>query len=425
METERVYNFENLRRQDVRPEIPDEIGFLGPHGPVLEAMATVLHAAPEYGLNFRDLEREISHGINLILWQRRDYISEMIHALLDKVESVKPEMKEKVRFFFTHDVSAYMARMVAVYSESLKKNDDEEATQAEFDRVMIEICAKADVLDKSIANKMIGNEVKDMFRRIVGRWTYESELTKRGFEKPRGYPGDYLMLEAIYNNTPKSEGLGRYFDKAFLALSYAGPVTARKDKMRNIIERFLVRARQPALKVLNLACGSCRELRELLESDFSVSKAIEITCVDHDEESLDFSRKKLANSPDRITFNFVQGDILSMPKQKDYYAKLFGQQDMIYSLGLIDYVPDRILKRLIGFWFSLLGSKGRLVLTHKDIDKDLQAPLLTDWFCDWRFVSRNEPHLVKLVKAAIPLHHWLTIERDSSGKIIFLFVDKE
>jgi hypothetical protein len=70
---------------------------------------------------------------------------------------------------------------------------------------------KADVLAKSIPDIALVNQIKMRVRDILGHFIYQGWVFRRAIEKPRGYPGDYQVIEAAYNNEPLSEGLGRQY----------------------------------------------------------------------------------------------------------------------------------------------------------------------------------------------------------------------
>ena len=92
-------------------------------------------------------------------------------------------------------------------------------------------------------------------RAILGRFLYQGWIFRRAFEKPRGYPGDYQIIEAAYNNVPLSGGLGRHLDRYCLDLPYTVAIRNRKDYMRDILFSFVNTSRQGALRILNLASG--------------------------------------------------------------------------------------------------------------------------------------------------------------------------
>jgi len=72
--------------------------------------------------------------------------------------------------------------------------------------------------------------LKDMqarYRAAIAPVLNDSWVFNRSFTKPRGYPGDYQLLTAIYNGVPKSLGFGGYVDRYLLNFTLARAVVAR------------------------------------------------------------------------------------------------------------------------------------------------------------------------------------------------------
>ncbi len=101
---------------------------------------------------------------------------------------------------------------------------------------------------------------------------------------PQGHQGDYMTLELAYKNTPMSEGIGAYLDKYMLSMKLRVGVRERIVKMRELLKQELISRSNP--KVLDVACGSCREVFELAP-EIKASGA-KFTCVDLDPAALDF-----------------------------------------------------------------------------------------------------------------------------------------
>ncbi len=378
-----------------------------------------------YGLRFRSLNKEENRNLKKILWLCDSFIDKNIEPLFQRASNVSAEVAKIVEGFFKKEVKNYLNSICNVQSNIYKGTEEECASQATISSLSHEVTKKGAEFELQVDNRIISKESKQTFREMVASWVYESEIMKRGFEKPRGYPGDYKMLELIYDNQEITKGTGKYFDRFFLDNPYAEAVRNRKTKMCDVLHMFFENCKLPLVKILNLASGSCREIKESFKKEFLYKGNVTITCVDHDEEALEYSNKALVSVPSNIKMEFVKANILKFPEQVDYYSHLLGKQNLIYSIGLIDYLPDRILKHLLKFCFTLLAPKGQLIVTHKDRDRDPHAPIPPDWFCDWKFVTRNEEHLVNLVKDSMPKGDFrVRTERDVTGKIVFLFAEK-
>lgn len=324
---------------------------------------------------------------------REEKINAKISQLLADPKCAK--FKEDISNFFLRDLLYYLREIIKIASCVTDKSRYSEQIEHKFADLNNQILLKGYCLEEIIEEKMIINKVKDNFRALAGPFAYESPIVKRAFEKPRGYPGDYLMLEIVYDNKPFAEQrIGLCFDKYFLGNPYAVAVRYRKDRLCEILKEEILRFKKPVMKIFDIACGSCRELIELPQEIFKDKKEVIFTCLDWDEEALDFSRKAVKNMPKNVKFNFVKQDIMDMIKDRSPKHS-FEKQDVIYSIGLIDYLPDRVLKSLVEFFYGLVEHNGKLILTHKNKEKTF-SPLPPDWFCNWKFVPRTKEEVTKL-----------------------------
>lgn len=291
-------------------------------------------------------------------------------------------------------------------------------------RLNDDIVDKGDRLKEKLRDDALITTVKDLFRSLVGSWAYTSQIMYRGFSKPKGYPGDYETLELIYDEcTVSPEGtLGYFFDRYFLSNPYAEAVRKRKDKLRELLERA-IREGKERMEILNLACGACREIRELCHDDHGLTdRKVVFNCLDWDKEALGFSKKKLRDAPSNFEFNFIEKNMLHFIRKSDFYEKK-GNQDLIYSIGLADYCTDRLLKTMIRNAFSGLRKGGRFIIAHKD--KDIHfSHLPPEWFCDWMFVSRNEEDMLALIDDIGLQGAEVSVERDDTGEIFFITLQR-
>jgi len=340
-----------------------------------------------YGVEFVDLNETKKELL------RKELIKTQISSLLNGINDLK--IKEQISQFFLKDVSEYITDLINLSNlASVSKGGDVEAHQ-KLIKLTNEIVLRGYYLEEYVKNKIVMNRVKENFRFLVGTWAYKSKIVKRAFEKPRGYPGDYRMIEDVYSNQPYSRGIGRCYDVHFLNNPYAIAVRYRKDMLRELLHKFInENSKKTSIKILNLACGSCREIAELIPT-IKYKNPLNFTCIDWDEEALDFSRDLFKKLPLNIKVELLKEDLLTMIKDQKY-AKNLGMHDLIYSIGLIDYLPDRVLKKWIQFFYQLLPKSGKFIVTHKNREKTF-PPLAPDWFCDWKFVPRDKNEVVTLL----------------------------
>lgn len=142
--------------------------------------------------------------------------------------------------------------------------------------------------------------------------------------------------------------------------------------------------------------------------------------MDFDKEALEFSKERLNNVPKNIKIEFLNEDIIDIVRSKK--DEKLNIQHLIYSIGLADYLPDRVLKHFISTAFSLLYSGGEFIIAHKD--KDKFKPLVPDWFTDWVFYPRNVKDLMKLVGDSVAGNYSFNLDWENTNKIFFLIITK-
>ena len=341
------------------------------------------------------------------------------------VKDIKNKLIRKEVLKVAKSFRDYLFKLVELADLLEHKKIDKEDLRQKLIFYNDEIVRKGDELKECINDKLIIDKLKNDFRSLVSSWAYKSQIMKRGLDKPKGYPGDYKTLEVIYDKETFStdEELGYYFDMYFLDNPYAEAVRNRKDKLREILRKFL--EERDETKVLNLACGSCREIRELFEREDETlqKKNMSFSCLDWDEDALNFSKNKLKSLLDNVKLKFIKENVLNFVKNGKFFEEN-GKQDLTYSIGLADYLPDRVLKKMIKNLFDGLNKNGAFILAHKDKDISF-SHLPPEWFCDWVFVSRNEKDLLNLIEEAGINNYSHSIEREKSGQIFFITITKQ
>ncbi len=257
------------------------------------------------------------------------------------------------------------------------------------------------------------------FREKTDYMFSKSYCFKRTRTWPQGYQGDYKTLETIYRNIPLSKGIGYYLDLYILNVPLAKAVRNRLRLLENIIRYELYRRKEP--KVLNIACGSCREIIKLSE-DIKETKA-EFYCIDNDSDTINYALKKRSSIGLLDYVNFSKYNALRM-FDAELNMNHFGKQDIIYSVGFFDYLPSDFLTVMLRNLYDLLNPGGILVAAFKDCDMYDYIPF--HWFVDWDgFLQRNESDFIKILSdAGIDFTNVIDL-RDKTGIIIFYLIYKK
>jgi SAM-dependent methyltransferase len=199
-----------------------------------------------------------------------------------------------------------------------------------------------------------------------------------------------------------------------LSGALAEGVRERIIRLRDLLKTELSLRRNP--KVLDVACGSCREVFELAP-DIKASGA-KFTCVDLDEDALNFAL-------DRFTHAGLSEDEVELRKYNalrifDFEtARMdFGMQDVIYSVGYFDYLPDDFLVKLLNSLYKLLSPGGKLIASFKDATR--YNPQVFHWLVNWDgFLQRTEDDFERLLHYTDIPSNAFTMERVESGTVLF------
>lgn len=251
------------------------------------------------------------------------------------------------------------------------------------------------------------------FRDAIWPWFGKSWFMERALTKPRGYPGDYEMLSAIYDGQPKSRGLGACLDQYFLQSSLGRAVVARMESIRTFLLGEIER-RSGKVSVLNIASGPCREYTP--EFTAAAGAQVQITCIDNDELAIDFAKHSVMQGlSSNVSMDFVVYNALRMASASGNIRR-FGRRDVIYSVGLYDYIPDSYLIPLLQGLRESLTDGGVMYVAFKDSRRYDKTEY--QWFVDWYFFQRTEEECRELfVKAGYDMDA-MEMTRDATGVII-------
>jgi extracellular factor (EF) 3-hydroxypalmitic acid methyl ester biosynthesis protein len=329
------------------------------------------------------------------------------------------EASEKYISYLEAATDQYMDALKDIERRCIKKDEDTDSIYQELTVLsdsMLQVCEQfEDFVNDEAAIKTAQVAFRDKTEPIISK-SYGASRVRTW---PQGYQGDYKTIEFMYRNTPMSEGIGYYIDKYVLSATLAVGVRERMRKLAELLKAEMINRQYP--KVLDIACGSCRELHEIVPE---IEKArAHFKCIDLDSDALDFALNRLSYaglSADRA--EFIQYNALRM---FDYETAVsaFGMQDIIYSVGYFDYLADDFLMKLLRTLYMLLNPGGKLIAAFKDANR--YRSQLYHWFADWDgFLQRTEDDFEKLFRRAEIPSSALTMTRVKSGSIIFYIATK-
>ena len=232
-----------------------------------------------------------------------------------------------------------------------------------------------------------------LFRAVLGDYFMQSPLVRRCFDKPRGYAGDHLMMEAVCNEPPPAmTALGQWLTLWFH--DYFPPFVSVRNRRDAMAAILVAEHSRGARRVLNVACGAAPELARTYPS----VQFDEVALLDQDPEALQYAKSSLADagaapvSQIRTICSPIQALVRSAEPAG------LGEFDVIYSMGLYDYLDEKRGQALTGALWKATAPGGLFVVGN--FQGHHWARYLVEAVMDWFLIYRDEDDMVTLAADA-------------------------
>lgn len=273
--------------------------------------------------------------------------------------------------------------------------------------------------------KGMNNEVvkvaTQFIRQQISSLIMGAPFANRAYHKPRGYAGDYEMMNHLY----RGEVVGRtLFDqcmhKYFIEEPAGRAVKNRCDYLFEKIKETVATSTSETIKILAVASGPAVEQQIFLKNSKEyLGKRIEFVCMDQDEESLKHAQREIqlierfANT--KFGFKFVNSaikNIINNGTPENNY-------DLIYTAGLFDYFTDPVAQTAALKLYESVRPGGRLIIGN--FSKDNPTQTLMELLLDWYLIYRSEDDLKKLFSI---VDKNLTVEKEKLGINLFAIMTR-
>jgi hypothetical protein len=283
-------------------------------------------------------------------------------------------------------------------------------------------------------NQLVGDVMADKKRLEAMKEYTELVLTPefnhgpvwwRSYFKPRGYPGDFDMMNYVYDwQREGADVYGQLMHR--VGLDVAECIGTRMHVVRKIIGDVVrAHAGETPVRVLSLGCGSAREVELYLRDTQAPHGPVRFTLIDQEQDALAYaydhavpltvSAKPLAKVQ---ALNVSFTDVLRGGKWLDEA----GPQDLIYSVGLIDYLIDRRARALAARLFERLAPGGLLIIGNMN-ETALSNLWPMEFITDWHLFYRTEKDMLDWAQGLTKQSAWT--ETDPTGRVRLLFVRKD
>lgn len=240
-------------------------------------------------------------------------------------------------------------------------------------------------------------KLKNFFIKYFRKIFYQGDYSKWTIDKPLGYAGDFKIMEDIYRNSPKTVGYERLFDNYFQMSAISIAVRNRRDDLKANLRSFARSFNGQQIRIMNLACGAAREIKELFDEDFDEDKKWLATatfdCVDFENKALYYAKNLLCDCPN---VNIIRENVLRLAITKNV-TKLFNNKyHFIYSLGLFDYLNRRTCIKLLKNLRELLHEQGVLFIANVRDRYYNPSVFYMEWAGDWNLTYKDDQEFKSL-----------------------------
>jgi extracellular factor (EF) 3-hydroxypalmitic acid methyl ester biosynthesis protein len=250
----------------------------------------------------------------------------------------------------------------------------------------------------------------ERFRAAFGESMCADTLQGFALAKPHGNPGDFEIIDRIYQNDVSSDPRFRSWDRMFHWLTASVAVRNRKEYFINWLTGKPYSHQERPLKVLNVASGPARDVYEFFCRNPSAN--VLFTCVDQDARAIEYASALCHEYRDRIMFKCANA-LRFRPS---------GSYDLIWSGGLCDYFSDRVFSLLLKRLYSALADRGELVFGNF-ADRN-PARGCMEVACDWLLLHRDEESLRRIAIEAGIEADLIRVESEPANVNLFLHVRK-
>ena len=260
----------------------------------------------------------------------------------------------------------------------------------------------------SIINNLKPDEV-DSFREEITCVLNENTLIGHGFVKPYGYPGDFTLIDKIYQFSFNEDITYKNWDLFFQNQPGANAVRNRKDFFIEYCNKLV--SEKKYAKVLILGSGPASDVYDFLSSQMGDNSII-FDLIDFDQAAIDFSMKKNERFNGQVSYNRINA--LRFNSYKLY--------DLIWSAGLFDYFKDKHFTFLIRKYFNCLEDEGEMVISNFSTKNPTRR--LMEVLSDWYLNLRTESDLYRIASDAGIDKELVSVEKEPLGINLFLKIKK-
>jgi SAM-dependent methyltransferase len=264
-------------------------------------------------------------------------------------------------------------------------------------------------------------------QRIINLEFPVCEFLNRAYFKPQGYAGDYRMMELGQTNILAGDSLFARFLHYYSQHTPLGQTIKARAGVAYEAAKEVIALDRP-VRIMSLACGPAVELRRLLADVKHFAHPVEILLVDQDEDALRSCVTELNrvialrgdNPPVEFhCLHFSLRQIIAPKKggEQKLVKEVLSNVDLVYSMGLFDYLQQKLARRTTSSLFNLLAPQGRLLIGN--LCRVPESTWMMEYGVAWHLVYRNKEEMFDLGSSIEQQSCTVNVLDDTTGNCLF------
>jgi hypothetical protein len=186
-------------------------------------------------------------------------------------------------------------------------------------------------------------------KEAIGKWIHQEFIafcllgscSSRGFNKPQNIAGDHHTIKQIYDGgTQAKNSVSQVANLCFLEEPGCKAVNNRRLYMQNHLIKEISLSNEKPYCVTSIACGPATEVFNIYdELDKKAYAKLKVIGIDMDKRACASVDDRIQAQKLQAYFSTQAHNVLSLGK----YTYLNNTQDLVYSMGLVDYFSDKLV----------------------------------------------------------------------------------
>lgn len=266
---------------------------------------------------------------------------------------------------------------------------------ASVDQVWLRLATVANEIlgPSSPENPLVKEEIGAFLQNFFMPSLMQTAVMKRIVTKPRGYAGDCIAIADIHSSTAGgSTPVGIALDRCFIRSPACAAMRSRRVFIADEIRKLLSNRKDPVL-VTCISGGPADELFDVYQK-LTKPDQLHSSVIDLDSQAVSFLEMRREKQFLESHMSIHNENVIYLSTGQSKLS--LPPQDLVYSIGLIDYFEDNTVISLINFIHGILKPKGAVVLGNFHPDNPTRP--IMDHLLGWKYVHRTPEDMQRLFR---------------------------